>query len=220
MERDLHDGAQQHLVALAINLRLARDVVADDPAAVGEMLDQLAEDVQLTIRELRELAHGIYPPLLADNGLADALRAAASRSPLTVRVAVADDVGRYPAEVEAAIYFSCLEALQNAAKHAPEATAELRLWTAAGGLLFSVTDDGPGFDRASGPARPRLRQHGGPARRHRRDRPLGFAAGRRSHDRRLGPAGLTRVHSRAKAPESRFSHSWRRASAPKRSLLT
>ena len=148
VERDLHDGAQQHLVALAINLRLARDIVADDPAAVGEMLGQLAEDVQLTIRELRELAHGIYPPLLADNGLGDALRAAASRSPLTVRVAVADDVGRYPAEVEAAIYFSCLEALQNAAKHAPEATAELRLWTAAGGLLFSVTDDGPGFDPA------------------------------------------------------------------------
>ena len=148
VERNLHDGAQQHLVALAINLRLARDIVADDPAAAGEMLGQLAEDVQLTIRELRELAHGIYPPLLADNGLGDALRAAASRSPLTVRVAVADDVGRYPAEVEAAIYFSCLEALQNAAKHAPEATAELRLWTASGGLLFSVTDDGPGFDPA------------------------------------------------------------------------
>jgi signal transduction histidine kinase len=104
--------------------------------------------VQLTIRELRELAHGIYPPLLADNGLGDALRAAASRSPLTVRVAVAEEVGRYPAEVEAAIYFSCLEALQNAAKHAPDATVDLRLWTASGGLLFSVTDDGPGFDPA------------------------------------------------------------------------
>ena len=96
VERDLHDGAQQHLVALAINLRLARDIVADDPDAAGEMLGQLAEDVQLTIRELRELAHGIYPPLLADNGLADALRAAASRSPLKVRVTVADDVGGIP----------------------------------------------------------------------------------------------------------------------------
>jgi signal transduction histidine kinase len=148
VERDLHDGAQQHLVALAINIRLARDIVADDPAGAGEMLGELAEDVQLTIRELRELAHGIYPPLLADNGLGDALRAAASRSPLTVRVAVAEEVGRYPAEVEAAIYFSCLEALQNAAKHAPDATVDLRLWTASGGLLFSVTDDGPGFDPA------------------------------------------------------------------------
>ena len=149
VERDLHDGAQQHLVALAINLRLARDVVADDPAAAAEMLGQLADDVQLTIREVRELAHGIYPPLLADNGLGDALRAAASRSPLTVRVAVADEVGRYPEEVEAAIYFSCLEALQNAAKHAQGAIVELRLWTASGGLLFSVADDGPGFDAAA-----------------------------------------------------------------------
>ena len=149
VERDLHDGAQQHLVALAINIRLARDIVADDPAGADEMLGQLAQDVQLTIRELRELAHGIYPPLLADNGLGDALRAAASRSPLTVRVTVAGEVGRYRAEVEAAIYFSCLEALQNAAKHAPDATVDLRLWTASGGLLFSVTDDGPGFDPAT-----------------------------------------------------------------------
>jgi signal transduction histidine kinase len=148
VERDLHDGAQQHLVALAINLRLARDIVAEDPDGAGEMLGQLADDVQLTIKELRELAHGIYPPLLADNGLGDALRAAASRNPLKVLVTVADDVGRYPAEVEAAIYFSCLEALQNAAKHAQEATVELRLWTESGGLLFSVTDDGPGFDPA------------------------------------------------------------------------
>ncbi|MGH3162660.1 MAG: histidine kinase, partial [Streptosporangiaceae bacterium] len=148
VERDLHDGAQQHLVALAINLRLARDIVSEDPEGGVEMLGQLAGDVQLTIKELRELAHGIYPPLLADNGLPDALRAAASRSPLKVLVAVADDVGRYPAEMEAAIYFSCLEALQNAAKHAQDATVELRLWTESGGLLFSVTDDGPGFDPA------------------------------------------------------------------------
>jgi signal transduction histidine kinase len=148
VERNLHDGAQQHLVALAINLRLTKDIAAEDPAAVGEMLGQLAQDVQVTIKELRELAHGIYPPLLADNGLADALRAAAGRSPLTVYVTVADDVGRYAAEVEAAIYFSCTEALQNAAKHAQGATVQLRLWTEAGGLLFSVSDDGPGFDAA------------------------------------------------------------------------
>ncbi len=148
VERNLHDGAQQHLVALAINLRLTRDIVAEDPEGAGEMLGQLAEDVQTTIKELRELAHGIYPPLLADNGLGDALRAAASRSPLTVRVAVADDVGRYPAELEAAIYFACMEALQNAAKHAQGATVDLRLWTESGGLLFSVADDGPGYDAA------------------------------------------------------------------------
>jgi signal transduction histidine kinase len=146
VERDLHDGAQQHLVALAINLRLARDIVPEDPEGAVEMLGQLAGDVQLTIKELRELAHGIYPPLLADNGLPDALRAAASRSPLTVRVAVADEVGRYSAELEAAIYFACMEALQNAAKHAQGATVDLRLWTESGGLLFSVADDGPGYD--------------------------------------------------------------------------
>ena len=146
VERNLHDGAQQHLVALAINLRLTRDIVAEDPDGATEMLGQLAEDVQATIKELRELAHGIYPPLLADNGLGDALSAAASRSPLKVRVDVADGVGRYPAEVEAAIYFSCMEALQNAAKHAGDATVDLRLWTESGGLLFSVADDGPGFD--------------------------------------------------------------------------
>jgi signal transduction histidine kinase len=148
VERNLHDGAQQHLVALAINLRLTRDIVAEDPEGAGEMLGQLAEDVQTTIKELRELAHGIYPPLLADNGLGDALRAAASRSPLTVRVAVADEVGRYSAELEAAIYFACMEALQNAAKHAEGATVDLRLWTESGGLLFSVADDGPGYDAA------------------------------------------------------------------------
>jgi signal transduction histidine kinase len=148
VERNLHDGAQQHLVALAINLRLTRDIVAEDPEGAGEMLGQLAEDVQTTIKELRELAHGIYPPLLADNGLGDALRAAASRSPLTVRLAVADEVGRYSAELEAAIYFACMEALQNAAKHAEGATVDLRLWTESGGLLFSVADDGPGYDAA------------------------------------------------------------------------
>ncbi|HEY2522063.1 MAG TPA: GAF domain-containing sensor histidine kinase [Streptosporangiaceae bacterium] len=148
VERNLHDGAQQHLVALAINLRLAKDIVADDPDGTAQILDQLATDVQDTIKELRELAHGIYPPLLADQGLGEALRAAAGRSPLAVAVSVADDVGRYPAELEAAIYFCCLEALQNAGKHAPGATVQLGVWTEAGGLNFAVSDDGPGFDPA------------------------------------------------------------------------
>jgi signal transduction histidine kinase len=146
VERNLHDGAQQHLVALAINLRLARDIAADDPDGTMAILDQLAADVQDTIKELRELAHGIYPPLLADQGLGEALRASAGRSPLPVAVTVADDVGRYPAELEAAVYFCCLEAMQNASKHAPGATVQVRLWTEAGGLNFAVTDDGPGFD--------------------------------------------------------------------------
>jgi signal transduction histidine kinase len=145
VERNLHDGAQQHLVAMAINLRLARDIVTDDPPAAAAMLDQLAEDVRGTIQDLRELAHGIYPPLLADSGLGEALRAAGQRSPQPVRLS-ADGIGRYALEVESAVYFCCLEALQNAAKHAPGAQVEVRVWEQSGGLLFSVADDGPGFD--------------------------------------------------------------------------
>ena len=145
VERNLHDGAQQHLVAMAVNLRLARDTVTDDPSAAAGMLDQLAEDVKDTIQELRELAHGIYPPLLADSGLGEALSAAGRRSPQPVRVS-ADGIGRYALEIESAVYFCCLEALQNAAKHAAGATVDVRLWEESGGLLFSVVDDGPGFD--------------------------------------------------------------------------
>jgi signal transduction histidine kinase len=148
LERNLHDGAQQNLVALAVSLRLARDVLADEPETAGQLLDQLAEDLRVTIGELRNLAHGIYPPLLADSGLARALEAAASRNPLAVRV-IATGLGRYSPDVEAAVYFCCLEALQNAAKHAAGASVEVRLWEESGGLLFSVTDDGPGFDVAS-----------------------------------------------------------------------
>ena len=148
LERNLHDGAQQNLVALAISLRLARDVLADEPEAAVELLGQLADDLTATIQELRDLAHGIYPPLLADSGLASALEAAASRSPLAVRV-TGSGLRRYTPEIEAAVYFCCLEALQNAAKHAPGATVEVRLREESGGLLFSVTDDGPGFDVAA-----------------------------------------------------------------------
>jgi signal transduction histidine kinase len=151
LERDLHDGAQQHLVALAVNLRLATDIIADDPASGMEMLDQMVEDVQATIREVRELAHGIYPPLLAGGGLAEALRAAANRAAIPVTV-TAEGVGRYSQDIETAVYFCCLEALQNVGKHAPEATAQVRLWEESGGLLFSVSDNGPGFDVARAPA--------------------------------------------------------------------
>jgi signal transduction histidine kinase len=145
VERNLHDGAQQHLVALAVNLRLARDIIVDDQEAGLEMLSELAGEVQETIQELRELAHGIYPPLLVDSGLTEALRAAANRNPLSVDL-VTDGIGRYPSETEAAVYFCCLEALQNAAKHAPDAHVEVRVWEESGGLLFTVSDDGPGYD--------------------------------------------------------------------------
>jgi signal transduction histidine kinase len=145
VERNLHDGAQQHLVALAINLRLAKDVVAEDPEAAIEMLDALGVAVQDTIKELRELAHGIYPPLLVDSGLTEALRAVANRSPLDVDLST-EGIGRYGRDIEAAIYFCCLEALQNAGKHAPASHVTVRIWEELGGLLFEVSDDGPGFD--------------------------------------------------------------------------
>ena len=136
VERNLHDGAQQHLVALAVNLRLARDVVDGRRRGGGlGMLDQLAEEVKATIQELRDLAHGIYPPLLADGGLGEALRAAGRRSPPPVTV-TAEGIGRYGPEIESAVYFCCLEALQNAAKHAAGAPVDVRFWEQSGGLLL------------------------------------------------------------------------------------
>lgn len=146
IERNLHDGAQQHLVALAVKVRLARQLGERDPAKANTLLVELGSDLEDALQELRDLAHGIYPPLLADKGLAEALASAARRAVLPTEVRAAD-LGRYPAEVEAAIYFCCLEALQNAAKHAGEgARATVRLWEEAGGLLFEVADDGVGFD--------------------------------------------------------------------------
>jgi signal transduction histidine kinase len=146
IERNLHDGAQQHLVALAVKVRLARQLGERDPAKANTLLEELGGDLEDALQELRDLAHGIYPPLLADKGLAEALASAARRAVIPTEVS-AVDIGRYAAEVEAAIYFCCLEALQNAAKHAGEgARASVRLWEEAGGLLFEVADDGVGFD--------------------------------------------------------------------------
>jgi len=149
IERNLHDGAQQHLVALAVNLRLVQQLADADPAAAKELLIQLSHDVSDAVQELRSLAHGIYPPLLVDRGLAEALRAAAGRAAIPTAVDAAG-TGRYPQDVEAAVYFCCLEALQNAGKHAGDgAAAKVRVWEEAGGLLFEVADDGAGFDPAN-----------------------------------------------------------------------
>jgi signal transduction histidine kinase len=145
VERNLHDGAQQNLVALAIGLRLARDLMDSDQGGAARMLDEMNAEVQNVVAELRELAHGIYPPLLADGGLGPALGAAAARSPLRVEVDVAT-AARFDQDTEAAVYFCCLEALQNSAKHAPAATVQLRVWCEEGTLFFRVNDDGPGFD--------------------------------------------------------------------------
>jgi signal transduction histidine kinase len=149
IERDLHDGAQQRLVALAVKLRLARRLVDADLDQARGMLDELRDEVKDAVEELRSLAHGIYPPLLLDQGLAAALGSAAQRATIPTRVE-AGPIGRYPADLEAAAYFCCLEALQNAMKHAgPEATTVIRAWEEDGALRFAVTDDGAGFDAAA-----------------------------------------------------------------------
>jgi signal transduction histidine kinase len=149
IERNLHDGAQQRLVALAVKLGLARRLAGADPEQTRTMLDELREELKDAVDELRSLAHGIYPPLLMDQGLAAALGSAAQRATIPTRVEAAA-LGRYPSDVEAAAYFCCLEALQNAMKHAgPAATVVVRVWEEAGALRFSVTDDGAGFDPAA-----------------------------------------------------------------------
>ena len=146
IERNLHDGAQQHLVALAVNVRLARKLAETDPAASFELLDRLGVDLQDAVQELRALAHGIYPPLLIDRGVEEALRAAAGRAPLPTDV-VASDLGRYPPEIEAAAYFCCMEALQNAGKHAGDgSSATVKVWEDGDRLFFEVSDNGTGFD--------------------------------------------------------------------------
>jgi signal transduction histidine kinase len=144
IERDLHDGVQQKLVALRIHLELAREF-AEDESGLGARLAALGSDFDEAIEELRSIAHGIYPPLLAEEGLGAALREVARRStvPLTVGV---EDVGRLPEDCETAIYYCCLEALQNVAKHAGEdAVASLRVWRDRRAIHFSVADDGVGF---------------------------------------------------------------------------
>jgi signal transduction histidine kinase len=148
IERNLHDGAQQHLVALAVNVRLARKLAETDPSASIELLDQLGTDLQDAVQELRSLAHGIYPPLLIDRGLEEALRAAAGRAALPTEVE-AEGLSRYSPETEAAAYFCCMEALQNAGKHAGEgASATIRVWEDGDRLFFEVADTGAGFELA------------------------------------------------------------------------
>jgi signal transduction histidine kinase len=145
IERNLHDGAQQRLTALAIKLRLVSELAGQD-GTLATNLEELSGQVKDAARELRDLAHGIYPPLLAERGLPAALAAAASRSTLPTTVDAAP-LGRYPAEIEATVYFCCLEAIQNACKHAgEEATLALHLREEAGMLTFEVVDDGKGFD--------------------------------------------------------------------------
>jgi len=146
IERDIHDGVQQHLVALAVKVRLIKQLQTQNPAKAAELLDSLGDDLNDTLQELRDLAHGIYPPLLADKGLPEALASAARRAVLPIEVETAG-IRRYSRVVEATAYFCCLEAFQNAGKYAG-ADVKVRVSVREEGdaLIFVVTDDGAGFD--------------------------------------------------------------------------
>jgi signal transduction histidine kinase len=146
IERNLHDGAQQQLVALMIQLNLLDDA-ADESGDVRQLTAELRDGLHAALDDLRALARGIYPPLLADQGLGAAVRAQAGRAPLPVLVE-ADGIGRYWRDAEAIAYFCILEALQNAAKYARASSAKVALSCPDGHLTFSVTDDGDGFDTA------------------------------------------------------------------------
>jgi signal transduction histidine kinase len=150
LERNIHDGAQQQLVALAVKIRLARTMAARDVEKAQSLLDELQGETQDALENLRDLARGVYPPLLADKGLAAALEAQARKVPFPVRVEP-NGIGRYPAEAEATAYFCVLEALQNATKYAEASSATVRLGQEDRQLVFSVADDGRGFDPATTP---------------------------------------------------------------------
>jgi len=143
LERDLHDGAQQHLVALAVLVQLARTA---GPDRAQPLLTEASGLVETAIAEIRRLAHGIYPPLLISGGLARALPAVAARAPIPVELNLGD-LGRYPASTEAALYFYCSEALQNAAKHGgPDTTATITARADDQTLTLTISDTGRGFD--------------------------------------------------------------------------
>ena len=148
LERNIHDGAQQQLVALTVKLRLLEQLAERDPGKAREMAEEIQVDATGALDDLRDLARGIYPPLLADRGLPAALEAQARKSPVPVSVEC-EQLGRFSEDVEAAVYFSCLEALQNVTKYAEASSVTIALSRTDGILSFAIADDGVGFDPAS-----------------------------------------------------------------------
>jgi signal transduction histidine kinase len=145
IERDIHDGAQQQLVALAVKLRLLEQLTRKDPDRAAAMAAELQAEANDAMQNLRDLARGIYPPLLSDKGLVVALESQARKANVPVEID-GHGVGRYPQDVESTVYFCVLEALQNVAKYAGASRVSVRLAADDGQLRFDVTDDGVGFD--------------------------------------------------------------------------
>jgi len=148
LERNIHDGAQQRLVALTVKARLAEQMIDRDPAKARDLVAQIGAETTGTLEDLRDLARGIYPPLLADKGLAAALEAQGRKAAVPVAVE-AEGVGRLDRDVEAGVYFCVLEALNNVAKYAGASHVDIRLWRQDGEVVFEVSDDGIGFDPAA-----------------------------------------------------------------------
>ena len=140
IERGLHDGVQQDLVALAVNLQLARELADSDPAALKAHLEEIAQDVRDALESVRALAHDVYPSLLVDRGLVEALRGAAPRVGFPTRVEAAGE--RYPPEIEAAAYFCCVEALDAVGWATPGVQATVGIRQEDSTLVFDVVIDG------------------------------------------------------------------------------
>jgi signal transduction histidine kinase len=150
LERNLHDGVQQRLAAISIELGTVGDLLPEDSPLRGRIL-RAGRDVEDTLDEVREVSHGLYPPVLSDWGIVAALERTRVPSgvPLEVR---ATGVGRYPADLESAVYYCCVEAIQNATKHGGFGVRiSIALHEDADELSFEVRDDGPGFDASTAP---------------------------------------------------------------------
>ena len=144
IERDLHDGAQQRLISIGIGLAGATTLCRTDPDAATTALTDLRRQLHQAHDEVRSLAQGVYPPVLSEHGLVEALRSAVDRYPLPLTLDL-HDPGRHPSELEAAVYFCCVEALQNAAKHSQASRVRVSLGADHGSVWFTVQDDGVGF---------------------------------------------------------------------------
>jgi signal transduction histidine kinase len=151
IERDLHDSVQQQLVGIRIKLELASEAVRHEPASGERMIDSIGRQMDEVLEALRSLARGIYPAVLHERGLGEALKSAGRRAPVPVSVRIAG-IGRHPSDIEIAVYFCCLEAMQNVVKHAGRGVeAAVRLRRDSRRLWFEVSDCGIGFEPAQVP---------------------------------------------------------------------